>query len=153
MPGYGVLGADEGTGLLPWSWAEERLTRSHDYWVATVWPNGRPHVTPVWGVWLDGAVWFSCSPGSRKTRNLTAEPRCTVTTDNALEPVVVDGEAELVAGVDAIRPFADASRAKYGDDVTLDFYAANATFRVRPSSVFALTEDDFTGSPTRWRFA
>ena len=38
------------TGMLPWSWAEERLTRSHDYWCATTWPDGRPHVMPVWAV-------------------------------------------------------------------------------------------------------
>ena len=46
MPGYGIVGPDEGRGLLPWSWAEERLIASHDYWVATVWPDGRPHVMP-----------------------------------------------------------------------------------------------------------
>ncbi|HXN58297.1 MAG TPA: hypothetical protein VN912_06910 [Candidatus Angelobacter sp.] len=35
MPGYGTLDAEHGTGLLPWSWARERLERSHDYWVAS----------------------------------------------------------------------------------------------------------------------
>ena len=39
MPGYGVQGPDAGTGLLPWAWAVERLTASHDYWVATVRPG------------------------------------------------------------------------------------------------------------------
>ena len=34
MPGYGTLPATEGGGLLPWSWAEERLIRSHDFWLA-----------------------------------------------------------------------------------------------------------------------
>ncbi len=51
MPGYGVLGPREGTGLLPWKWAEERLTDSRNCWVVTVWPDGRPHAMPVWGVW------------------------------------------------------------------------------------------------------
>jgi PPOX class probable F420-dependent enzyme len=152
MPGYGVLPAGEGTGLLPWSWAEARLTDSHDYWLATVWPDGRPHVMPVWGVWLDGALWFSSSPGSRKTRNLRADPRCTITTDNAYEPVVVEGRAALVTGRVAIEPFAHACIAKYGGDLTVEFYAENATFRVQPSTAFSLTEADFTGSPTRWRF-
>ena len=41
MPGYGILRPEEGTGLLPWSWADERLRRSHDFWLATVWPDGR----------------------------------------------------------------------------------------------------------------
>src|SRR5262249_26976380 len=43
MPGYGLLGPDEGTGLLPWPWAEERLTSSRNYWVVSLWPDGRPH--------------------------------------------------------------------------------------------------------------
>jgi pyridoxamine 5'-phosphate oxidase-like protein len=51
MPGYGTKSPTEGRGLLPWSWAEERLAQSHDYWVATVQPDGRPHLMPVWGVW------------------------------------------------------------------------------------------------------
>jgi hypothetical protein len=50
MPGYGVLPADQGSGLIAWAEAERRLTVSHDYWCATVRPDGAPHVTPVWGV-------------------------------------------------------------------------------------------------------
>src|SRR3954470_14425664 len=76
MPGYGTLPEGEGTGLLPWSWAVERLERTHDFWLATVWPDGRPHVMPVWGVWLEDAVWFSSSLGSRKARNLAGDDRC-----------------------------------------------------------------------------
>src|SRR5262249_45372309 len=91
MPGYGISTARK--GLLPWSWALERLRDSHDYWIATPWPDGRPHVMPGWGVWLQDALWFSSSPGSRKTRNLEADPRCVATTDDALNPVVVEGTA------------------------------------------------------------
>src|SRR5260370_41551843 len=87
MPGYGTLDAHQGTGLLPWSWARERLVRSHDYWVATVRPDGHPHMMPVWGVWMDDALWFSSSRGPRKTRNLAANAHCTIATANAYEPV------------------------------------------------------------------
>jgi len=150
MPGYGTLPAAEGTGLLPWSWATDRLTTSHDYWVATTWPDGRPHVSPVWGVWLDDDVWFSCSPGSRKARNLAADPRCTMTTDNALEPVIVEGRATLdLAGVPA---FTDAINAKYEETYTVEFFGDNHLYRVAPATVIGLTEADFAGSPTRWRF-
>ncbi len=72
MPGYGTLGEDEGTGLLPWSWAEEQLRRSHNFWLATRWPDGRPHVMPVWAVWQAQTLLFSSSLGSRKARNLAA---------------------------------------------------------------------------------
>ena len=72
MPGYGLLDAAQGTGLLPWSWAVERLERSHDYWMATLRPDGRPHVMPVWGIWLEAAVWFSSSRGLAAIKQMIA---------------------------------------------------------------------------------
>src|ERR1700730_1277545 len=113
MPGYGIVGPDEGTGLLPWSWAAERLTSSHDYWLATVWPDGRPHVMPVWGVWQDGCVWVSSGQDSRNSKNLAATPRATSTTDDALQPVVVDGIVDQEVDGDAIALFAGWVNAKY----------------------------------------
>ena len=59
MPGYGTLPAADGTGLLPWSWATERLEAAHDFWLATTSADGRPHVMPVWAVWWRDALWFS----------------------------------------------------------------------------------------------
>ena len=150
MPGYGIQPAGDGTGLLPWGWAVERLLRSHDYWIATVWPDGRPHVTPVWGVWMQDAVWFSCSPNGRKARNLASDARCTATTDNAYEPVIVEGRAELDAS--AVQPFTDTANAKYETDMPVSFFEENHLYRLAPEKVIALTEADFTGSPTRWRF-
>jgi PPOX class probable F420-dependent enzyme len=154
MPGYGLLDAAQGTGLLPWSWAVERLQRSHDYWVATTRPDGRPHVMPVWGVWLDDALWFSSSGGSRKARNLAANPHCAITTDSASQPVVIEGAAVLVQERAAIAGFVAALNRKYAIDYSVDFFdpRKNACFEVRPSWAFGLTESDFTGSPTRWIF-
>ena len=154
MPGYGVLPATEGSGLITWAEGERRLAVSHDYWCATVRPGGAPHVMPVWGVWLDGRLWFSSSLRSRKARNLAADPRCTLTTDDALDPVVVEGVAEQVTDRSAIVAFLDAVNAKYDADLTPDFLdpAVNGSFAVRPVRAFALNHDDFTGSPTRWSF-
>jgi nitroimidazol reductase NimA-like FMN-containing flavoprotein (pyridoxamine 5'-phosphate oxidase superfamily) len=154
MPGYGVLPADQGSGLILWPEIERRLTVSHDYWVATVRPDGRPHVMPVWGVWLDGRLWFSSGLRSRKARNLAAEPRCTMTTDQAQDPVVLDGLAEQVVDADGIAAFLAAMNGKYDAGMTADFLdpAVNGTFAVRPQRVIALSHDDFTGSPTRWTF-
>ena len=152
MPDYGVVAPDEGTGLLAWSWAADRLRASHDYWLATVWPDGRPHVTPVWGAWLADAVWFSAGGRSRKTRNLAHERRAVITTDNALEPVVVEGTVDRVRDADAVRAFTDAVNAKYETAYPVDFFTENACFRLRPERAFGLTEADFVGSPTRWDF-
>jgi hypothetical protein len=152
MPGYGIMGPAEGTGLLPWSWAEERLTASHDYWLATVWPDGRPHVMPVWGVWADDSLWFSASGESRKTRNIAHNPQSVATTDNALQPVVVEGHTSRIADPVAILAFTHRVNAKYATDYSVDFFAGNACLQLRPVLVFGLTDGDFTSSPTRWAF-
>lgn len=154
MPGYGIGPAESGTGLLPWSWAEERLTRSTFFWLATVGAGGRPHVMPVWAVWSEGAAWFSSGLRSRKARNLAADPRCTLTTDDALEPVIVEGDAERVTDLDRLAGFMAALDAKYETDYGAEFAdpAVNGVWRVAPDRAFGLVEDDFTGSPTRWTF-
>jgi hypothetical protein len=159
MPGYGV--AEHRDGMLPWSVAVERLVASHDFWLATVWPNGQPHVMPVWGAWFDDHLWFSTDQTSRKARNLATEPRCTVTTYSALEPVVLDGVAALVGDRSDVVRFTEVIRLKYAaewleDVYTVDFFDANlgggGTYRVKPTRAFALTEQEFTTSPTRWTF-
>jgi len=152
MPGYGTLDADEGTGLLPWSWAERRLRESHDYWLATELPGGRPHVMPVWAVWAEDAAWFSSSGRSRKARNLVANPRAVITTDNPREPVVVHGSTLRVREESALERFTGWVNLKYGTDIPVAFFAENACFRLTPTSAFGLDQSDFTGSPTCWEF-
>jgi len=150
MPGYGILGPAEGSGLLPWSWAEEKLVASHDYWLATTAPDGRPNVTPVWGAWLGERLWLSCSRESRKARNLGRDPRCTVTTDDALNPVIIEGTAVSQSDGGDVQLFTDTVNAKYGSDYGVEFFSDNALFAVTPQRVFGLMESDFSGSPTCW---
>jgi nitroimidazol reductase NimA-like FMN-containing flavoprotein (pyridoxamine 5'-phosphate oxidase superfamily) len=154
MPGYGTLPAGEGSGLLPWSWAEERLVSSRNYWIATVWPDGRPHAMPVWGMWHDDSFWFSSSRPSRKSKNLGANPRCVVTTEDALNPVVVEGTARLLTDPNDLATLLALENAKYETDYKLESLApdVNSCFRVAPKWVFGLAHGDFTGSPTRWAF-
>jgi PPOX class probable F420-dependent enzyme len=154
MPGYGTLPAGEGRGLLPWSWAEERLIRSHDFWLATLSSDGVPHLMPVWALWHRGQLWFSSSNGSRKARNLRREPRCTLSTDNPLEPVVVQGRARRVEGRDELVAMLDAENAKYGTAYGMEMVdpELNSVFALMPEWVFALDSSDFTGSPTRFTF-
>jgi PPOX class probable F420-dependent enzyme len=154
MPGYGVQPAAAGSGLLPWSWAEQRLIRSHDFWLATVTLDGTPHLMPVWAVWHTGQLWFSSSNGSRKARNLAAQPRCSLATDDPLEPVVVHGRVERVTEPAALARMLAAENAKYGTSYGPDMVdpASNSVFSLRPEWVFALDSRDFTGSPTRFTF-
>ena len=154
MPDYGVLGEKEGTGLLSWSWAEQQLQSSKTFWLATRWPDGRPHVMPVWAAWDGERLWLSGGLHARKTRNLLADSRCVLTTEDALNPVIVEGIAEKVDDEQAKQTYLGLTNPKYGTDYQLDFLnpATTAVFRVRPVWAFALLENDFAGSPTRWRF-
>jgi nitroimidazol reductase NimA-like FMN-containing flavoprotein (pyridoxamine 5'-phosphate oxidase superfamily) len=154
MPGYAVLPADAGRGLLPWSWAEERLARSHDYWLATVTPDGLPHLMPVWAVWHEQKLWFSSASASRKARNLLAQPRCTLSTEDPLEPVVASGRAERILDRQALMAMLAAENAKYSTDYGPEMVdpASNSVYALRPDWVFALDSRDFTGSPTRFVF-
>jgi len=155
MPGYGIVGPSEGTGLLPWQWGTERLTRSHDYWLATVWPEGRPHVTPVWGVWRDDALSFSCAARSRKARNLEVNPLAVATTDDPANPVIVEGVVVRVLERDSIAAFAEWCDTKYETSYGFEFFdrPENACFRLEVTTAFGISGVDFTGSPTKWVFA
>jgi hypothetical protein len=152
MPGYGILDADSGRGLLPWSWATERMAKSHNYWVATTGRDGRPHVMPVWGVWLSDAFFFSTGKNTRKARNLAANPRCVVCSERADEAIIVEGVVEPVDDPSLYARFGDAYKAKYDWPVE---QATAPAYVVRPQVAFAFIEnaEDFAGSATRWRFS
>ena len=154
MPGYGISPAGQGSDVLAWSWAVEQLTASRNYWVATAGPDGQPHAMPVWGVWLDDALWFSSGGRSRKVRNLRANPHCAITTQDPEQPIMVQGRAEIVQDLALIKAFLDATNTKYDQNFEMDFLdpAVNVTFRVRPRKVIALREAEFTTSSTRWTF-
>lgn len=147
MPGYGVPTAAK--GLLPWAWAERRLGRSHNYWLITVRPDGRPHAMPIWGIWAEGAFYFSAGRESRKARNLARNPRCIVCSECAEEAVIVEGVARRVRDTRLIGRLGRPYRAKYG--WRLDA-ATGPVFRVRPRVAFGMHEARFPEAATRWRF-
>ena len=142
-------------GLLPWSWAEQRLKKSHNYWITTVKPDGSPHTMVVWGLWQDGRFLFSTGSQSRKARNLAKNPHCIVCTEDAHEAVIVEGIAEI-ADVDARRKLITAYQRKYDWDLSSmkeDMLSMKEpVFAVRPKVVFALWEKYFQTKSTRWQF-
>jgi hypothetical protein len=89
-PGYGVEKADT---FLRWEAVELRLRGSLHYWVATSRPDGRPHVVPRWGVWLDGAFWYDGSPETIHVRNLASNQRCILHLEDGEEAVIVEGRS------------------------------------------------------------
>jgi len=76
------------------------LTRSEMFWLSSVRGDGRPHVTPLPAIWLDGALHICTGDAEQKARNIDSEPRCVLTTGtNELRSgldVVVEGVARRV---------------------------------------------------------
>jgi len=153
MPGYGLPQGDK--GLLSWNWAEQRLRKSHNYWITTVKPDGSPHTMVVWGLWQDGRFLFSTGSKSRKARNLAQNSNCLVCTENAAEAVIVEGVAEI-ADVAARRKMLPVYERKYKFDMGAmkkDILAMKEpVFAVRPHVAFGLWEKHFVGKSTRWTF-
>src|SRR5262245_15397529 len=90
---YGIAAADAGDGLLPWSWARDRLAAARNYFLSTTRPDGRPHVMVVWGLWVDDVFYFCTSKRSVKARNLAANPGCVLCPGDADAAVIVEGRA------------------------------------------------------------
>jgi hypothetical protein len=149
MAGYGI--STGATGLLPWSWAIERLRGAHGYWVASTDADGAPHLAAVWGVWFDGEACFSTGGQSRKARNLARDPRCSVTPGDPTESLVVHGTARRLTDPLALAGLREAYLAKYGEGFPDP--AENPIFAVRPRTAFGLVEAEFTTSATRWTFS
>jgi nitroimidazol reductase NimA-like FMN-containing flavoprotein (pyridoxamine 5'-phosphate oxidase superfamily) len=118
------------------------------FWLATIHAIGkRPHVMPVWGVWLDDAFFFSTGRKSRKGENICANPACTITNDNGEEAVIVDGLATEVNDAAELQRIAIAYQKKYKMDPR---GMGEPIFRVVPSRVFGFVEKTFPQSATRW---
>lgn len=151
MPGYGVAASEDGSGLLPWSWAEERLRAAHNFWLATTWPDGRPHLMPLWAVWADGTLYFSTGASSRKARNLHGEPRCSISTERGDEAVIVEGVAAPLDPGQIPEPARAAYQAKYAWELSPSL---GPIFAVRPVTVFGFIEhdDQLLATATRWTF-
>ena len=147
MPGYGI--PETRKGLLPWSWAEQRLKKSHNYWISTTKPDGSPHTIVVWGLWDKGAFYFSTGAKSRKARNLAKNPHCVVATDYAAEAVILEGKASLTDDPATLKWFGRAYEKKYKWDMQ-NF--AEPIYVVRSQVAFGLYEKRFQGSATRWQF-
>ena len=149
-PGYGIVGPKDGKGLLSWNCVAKKMNGCRTFWVATVHASGpRPHVMPVWGVWVDDAFYFSTGRKSRKGQNLAVNPVCTVTNDDGEEAVIVEGRAQELKDADALERVALVYKKKYKMDPRS---MGEPIFKVQPSKIFAFIEKSFPKSATRWKF-
>jgi hypothetical protein len=151
VEGYGLGNAPADGSALAWSTIEEWLVDARNYWIVTTTADGRPHAMPVWGLWDDGAVWFSTDPSSRKGRNLEARPEIVVHLESGDEAVILEGVVERVRDQTQLVRFDDAYFLKY--DVRPSSMGDDAgVYALRPAVALTWTEADFPTTATRWTF-
>ena len=94
----------------------------HTTWLATANPDGTPHVMPLGSGWIDGAFWFTSGPGTRKSRNLAANPACVISVATHDFDVVAEGTATRVtdeATLERICAAYNEDGAQHGDHARL----------------------------------
>lgn len=137
----------------------------HTCWLATIDPDGSPHVNGVGAHWVDGAFWFETGERTRKGRNLARDPRCTLSMAATEFDLTVEGEAHLVDDPVLVAKLAEVWADggwpcrvdESGTALTADFSAPSAgppPWRVykitaRAATALATTGD---GGATRWTF-
>lgn len=127
-PDYSSAGAR----ATPWYAVDAVLERAEIFWLSTVRADGRPHVTPLPAMWLDGALHFSTGLEEQKGRNLRRNPHCVLTTGNnsyrdGLD-VIVEGRAERVTDRTRLERLADLWQSK----IAWPYDVVEGGFRHRP---------------------
>jgi hypothetical protein len=163
-----LVGAFSGPDSIPTPWpvARETLQDAELFWLSTVRPDGRPHVTPLLGVWHADAMYFCTGPTERKARNLAENANCVVTTGcNQLSglDVVVEGAAIPETDSAELAGVADAFETKYGDHFTAPsgtWFGLGDAMRSGEALVFRVVSPRAFGfgkgadfSQTRYRFS
>jgi hypothetical protein len=149
-----------GATATPWAEARKHLEDAEIFWLSTVRPDGRPHVTPLISIWLDDAPWFVTGATERKALNLAGNPLCVLTTgcnvlDEGLD-VVVEGAAVQVTDEATLTRVADAFSAKYPEPFKFtlgDFDGVGGevlVFRIEARKVLGFRHLP-DSSQTRWR--
>ncbi len=157
-----------GSPALPWSRPRDQLaadTPGADlaFFLGTSRPDGRPHATGIGALWFNGDLYITSGPGSRKARNLTANPACTISVRLDGIDLVLEGQATRVAD----RPTLEEVARRYreggwpaevaGDAFAAPYSAPSAgpppwhLYRFTFHTAFGVATTEPSGA-TRWRF-
>jgi hypothetical protein len=155
----------EGGKVTPWAQVRELMLKGGTYWLATVRPDGRPHVVPVGPAWVGDDLFFTTGQGTVKGNNLAHNPHCVLTLTTDGYDLVVEGEAAKMTDEQRLHLVAEAYVAQdwpaYVHDGVLDApFSAPTTgpapydvYEMTPTVAFAFgTEEATVYSTTRYRF-
>lgn len=169
------LGSADGLPPLDWTEVAAKLEagsapaadahNARTTWLCTLNDDGSPHLTAVGALWVDGAFWFQTGDGTRKSRNVARDPRCSIAVSILDADVVVDGDAVRVTEPDAVARIAEAwadqgwpaEPDESGTGITAPFNAPAQgpppwhVYRIEPRSAL-VTGGAEPGGLTRFRF-
>ena len=158
-----------GSAELPWSRSRDLLEAGPlgpetPFFLGTCRPDGRPHTAGIGAVWLDGDFYFTSGPGTRKSRNLVANPACTLAVRLEGVDLVVEGTAARVTDAATLERVVAVYRdggwpaEVDGDAFTAPFSAPSAgpppwhLYRLTMHSAVGVASAEPFGA-TRWRFS
>jgi len=146
---------DSPTSEVTWSYVQERLENSKNYWLASISPNQKPHVIPRWGVWVNNKFYYDGSPETRHAKNLQHNPQVTLHLENGDQAVILNGVSNPAGKPDPelAEQIAAAYRLKYtefGYSPAADQWNAGGLYVFTPQTALAWTI--FFENPTKFVF-
>lgn len=156
-----------GHAALEWSRAVKALSVPPDqnltWFLGTVDPDGHPHAAGVGALYIDGDVYITSGPKTRKSRNLAANPASSISISLDGIDLVFEGEATRVTDKETLERVVARFREGgwpaevEGDAFTAPFSAPSAG--PPPWYLYRFTYDTVVGvagegphGATRWRF-
>ncbi|HEU0026001.1 MAG TPA: pyridoxamine 5'-phosphate oxidase family protein [Ktedonobacterales bacterium] len=155
-----------GDSPIPWSRVSDQLqdvSATKTYWLATVRPEGRPHIAGVGMLWVDGKLYFTSGAGTRKSRNLAENPNCAISVSLPTIDLVIEGTASRVTDQATLQSIAERYAAQgwpasaSEDAITAPYSAPSAgpapwdLYVVTPVTAFGVATAEPYGA-MRWRF-
>ncbi len=144
-PGYGISAAP--TGLITWSDVDEELEAARNYWIVTVTPGGKPHTTPIWGVWQEGRLYFGIDADSQKSRNLAASNTAVVHLESGDNVVILHCDVHAEENPDTASAVVATYASKYGLPDTFSF---DPVLVAVPHRGFAWREAEYPATATEY---
>jgi hypothetical protein len=136
---------------MAWEAVRERLEQAPRYWLVTTRPDGRAHVVPVDGLWLDDAWYYGGSPETFHQRNLERDPQVVVHLEDTMAAVVMEGSMRReTPPPELARRLTAASKAKYGYALGPDEAYRAGIWTLHPERARAWSA--FPADATRFRF-
>lgn len=136
-PGYGTP-----KKKLKWDDVRQQLEDASEYWVASVRPDGRPHVVPRDGIWVDDTWYYGGSDATVHNRNLQTNKALTMHIGEGLNAIIVEGEAAFIKPPREIAArIAEAHNRKYRHYGTAkaETYTRKGTWSLKAKRVLAWT--------------